>query len=89
MTAIGVVPLAEDAVARLVRDGLVRLYQGDWKTAGSHPVSLDETEAVLRAWDTWAIPDGPHVFLFVTQEGIAILQQRAGAEQPASDDGPV
>lgn len=81
--------LAEDAVARLVRDGLVRLYQGDWKTAGSHPVSLDETEAVLRAWDTWAIPDGPHVFLFVTQEGIAILQQRARAEQPASDDGPV
>jgi hypothetical protein len=69
--------LAEEAVATLVRDRLVRLYRGDWKTASSHPISLDETEAVLRMWDTWAIPDGPRVFLFATQEGIAILQRRA------------
>lgn len=72
--------LAEDTVARLVREGLVRLYRGDWETAVSHPIPLDETEAVLLAWETWAIPDGPHVFLTATQQGNAMVQQLARSE---------
>lgn len=80
--------LAEETVARLVHDGLVRLYRGDWKTADSHPIPLNETETVLRAWETWAIPDGPDVFLFATQQGKAMLQELARARQPASDDRP-
>ena len=78
--------LAEDTVARLISDGLVRLYRGDWETAGAHVVPVEETEAVLRDWKTWTIPDGPHVFLFATDEGTARLQHLARI-RPAAPDG--
>jgi hypothetical protein len=72
--------LAEDTVSGLVGDGLAKLCRGDWETADAHPVPAEETEAVLRDWETWAIPDGPLVFLFTTEEGKARLQRRAGRD---------
>jgi hypothetical protein len=58
--------LAESTVTALVRDGLVRLCRGSWETAADNAVPIEETDAVLRDWATWAIPDRPHVFLFAT-----------------------
>jgi cobalamin biosynthesis Mg chelatase CobN len=54
--------LAEATVTALVRDRRVRLCRGNWETAADNAVPIEETDAVLRDWATWAIPDGPHVF---------------------------
>jgi hypothetical protein len=63
--------VAEQAIARLVSEGLVTLCRGEWEDAADHPVPVAETDAVLRDWATWAIPEGPHVFIFATDEGRA------------------
>lgn len=63
--------VAEQAIARLVSEGLVTLCHGEWEDAADHPVPVAETDAVLRDWATWAIPEGPHVFIFATDEGRA------------------
>jgi hypothetical protein len=70
--------LAEDTVATLLSEGLVRMFRGDWETADGHPVPDDETATVLGDWETWAVPQGPHVFLFATAEGGARLRSWGG-----------
>jgi hypothetical protein len=77
--------LAEDTVTGLVRDGLARLYRGEWETAGDHPVPSDETEALLRKWETWTIPEGPFVFLYATEKGAAMLRDLATIRPTAAD----
>ena len=78
------VHVAEQAVAKLVGEGLVMLCRGDWEDAADHPVLLEETDAVLRDWATWAIPEGPHVFVFATEEGRAKI---VPSQATASGDG--
>ena len=67
--------LAEDTVRALADDGLVSICRGGWETASADVVPADETEAVLRDWETWVIPDGPRVFFFATNDGKAQLQR--------------
>jgi hypothetical protein len=74
---------AEETVASLVRSGLVRLYRGDWETAEDNPIRAEETQTVLRDWETWAIPDGPHVFLLATDEGKSQIQRAPAPHEQA------
>jgi len=53
--------LAERAVGELLAAGLVGLYRGTWDDLLL--VAQDEQSAVLRASDTWVVPDGPTVFI--------------------------
>jgi hypothetical protein len=62
---------AEEAVAGLIGDGLVALCRGEWEDADERPVPPEETAAVLRDWATWAVPEGPHVFIIATDAGLA------------------
>jgi hypothetical protein len=64
---------AEQAVAKLVCDGLVTLGRGDYQDAADHPIPLAETADVLRDWATWVIPQGPDVYMLATDEGIAAI----------------
>ena len=75
---------AEYAAARLVSDGLVTLCRGELDDAADHPVPLAEADEVLRDWSTWAIPQGPHVFIFATNKGLSKLMSSQASE---SGDG--
>lgn len=80
--------VAEQAVAELVSQGLVTLCRGEWEDAADHPVPSQETGAVLRDWTTWAIPEGPRVFIFATDAGIAKVMPQAGVPSEGSDPDP-
>lgn len=54
--------LAEQAVRELLEAGHVDLYRGTWQE--NERVAPDENGAILSAWDTWAIPQGPTVFIW-------------------------
>jgi hypothetical protein len=65
--------VAERVVAELLDAGLVKLYRGTLGDASPFTeVPPVEYDALLASWDTWAIPDGPTVFI-------------AGDEPPDSD----
>jgi hypothetical protein len=89
--------LAEDTVAKLVRDGLVELRDdvtvGDQGQLHGRLVAPEDVPSVLGQWRTWLIPGGwPDVCLWATVEGKAQCQRRfcapfggsAGAETAGS-----
>jgi hypothetical protein len=79
---------AEQAVAKLVCDGLVTLGRGDYQDAADHPIPLAETADVLRDWATWAIPQGPDVYMFATDEGVAaVMSGQAALSEGAPEPG--
>jgi hypothetical protein len=60
--------LAEQALLSALDEGLVTIEVGSW-TDGTKPVDNDEARRLLRDWETWAIPEGPKVFFWCTEEG--------------------
>ena len=63
--------LAENAVLDLLSEGLVEMYRGESWEGEKSVVPADERDAVLRAWETWTVPDGPRAFLSATAAGKA------------------
>jgi hypothetical protein len=62
--------LAEQAVASALDDGLIVIEVGS-PNDGSTPVDDTEGRRLLNEWATWAIPEGPRVFMWPTDKGIA------------------
>ena len=63
--------LAEAAVRDLLSEGLVEMYRGESWEGEKTAVPTDERDDVLREWETWAVPNGPRVFLDATPAGKA------------------
>jgi hypothetical protein len=76
---------AEQAIANLVGQGLITLCRGDYTDAAEHSIPQADTADVLRAWSTWAIPQGPDVYMFATDEGIARVMSEAGHKPDTPD----
>ena len=55
--------LAERAVRELLAARLVHLYRGTREEPEREQIAPDESDEVLNAWETWAIPEGPKVFM--------------------------
>jgi hypothetical protein len=64
--------LAQDAVASALDDGLIVIEVGS-PNDGSTPVDDAEGRRLLNEWATWAIPEGPRVFMWRTEKGIAYV----------------
>jgi hypothetical protein len=77
--------LAEDTVAKLVRDGLVELRcdvtVGDQGQLHGRLVAPEDVPSVLGQWRTWLIPEGgwADVCFWATVEGKEQYQRRFGA----------
>ena len=61
--------IAEEAVRSAVEDGLLAVEVGSWKD-GTRAVDEAEGLRLLAEWSTWAIPEGPTVFVWRTEKGI-------------------
>jgi hypothetical protein len=70
--------LVEKAITELSDAGLIRLSRG--KTVDRSPVARRDVDELLRDWRTWAIPDGPEVFLEATEEGRRSYFQAGSAD---------
>ena len=61
--------IAEEAVRSALDEGLLIVEVGSWQD-GTTPVDDAEARTLLNEWATWAIPDGPKVFVWRTDKGI-------------------
>jgi hypothetical protein len=69
--------------------GLVSLCRGEWEDAADHPVPPEERDAILRDWATWAVPEGPHVFIVATHAGLAkVMPSQADVPGDGSEPDP-
>jgi hypothetical protein len=68
--------IAEEAVQVALDDGLLGIEVGSWDD-GTTPVGTAEGRKLLSEWATWAIPEGPQVFVWQTERGIAYVSRRS------------
>lgn len=66
--------MAEDAVRWALDRGLIELYDDDSDDARA--LAPHERDERLRAWQTWAIPDGPVLYFWRTDAGEEWLERK-------------
>ena len=68
--------IAEEAVQSALDDGFVRIEVGSWAD-GTNPVDDAEGRRLLNEWATWAIPNGPKVFVWRTDKGVEYVSRKS------------
>jgi hypothetical protein len=68
--------IAEEAVQSALDEGLLVIEVGSWQD-GTSPVDDAEARRLLKDWATWAIPDGPKVFVWRTDKGVQYVSRRS------------
>jgi hypothetical protein len=54
---------------------LIVIEVGSWE-GGTRRVDDSEARRLLNDWATWTIPDGPKVFMWRTDKGIAYVSRK-------------
>src|SRR4051794_40772586 len=70
--------IAERAVSELLSQRLVTLYISRTPGLEKTAVTPSQEHDVLRAWDTWAVPDGPRAFLEPAPDAKAAVGSKPG-----------
>jgi hypothetical protein len=65
---------AEDAIRWALGHSLIDLYYEE--TGDARPLAPHEHDEALRAWQTWAIPDGAPLFFWRTDAGERWLKEK-------------
>jgi hypothetical protein len=66
--------MSEEAVLWALDRKLITLHYEN--TEDARPLAPHEIPERLRAWETWAIPDGPCLFFLATDAGEAWLKEK-------------